>query len=73
MLCWNEILSSRNNTNITVDFAENNCSFRQFKKYLTSDARRHIVDVTNERTVADVRNLARKALRRRNISYSLTV
>lgn len=70
MVNWNRVLGSTRHQDSTVDFVESSIGLRDFQRRLTADAKREINKVSS-RGANGVRTLARKALNRRGINYSL--
>lgn len=70
MVNWTKILSSVRHQESTVDFVESAIGLRDFQRRLNSDAKKEINKVS-VRGAKGVRTLARKALNRRGINYSL--
>lgn len=72
MVVWKKVLDegSSFNEEAVIDFVEGSLNLRDFKKGLDDDARREINRVASRGTDY-CRHLARKALRRRNVSYTL--
>lgn len=68
MVRWNEVFRDDVNVDTTVDFVEGSLDLRTFKRLLDADARK---EVNKAGTTMRARELARKALRRRNVNYAL--
>ena len=71
MVCWNDILSNKTNKSAVVHFVEGKLSLKNVKKRVDADAWREFGKIT-VRGSDDCRRLARKALRRRAIRYTVT-
>ena len=70
MTVWNNVLSTSRNQQAIVHFVEGNCGFRDLKKSVDSTARKELNKISGSNRV---KTLARKALRRREIGYTLSV
>lgn len=70
MINWSTVLNSVRHENATVDFVEQSISLRDFQRRLDASAKKEINKVS-KRGAQGVRVLARKALNRRGINYSL--
>lgn len=71
MVHWSSILSSKNNRKTVVSFVEGQLNLRDVRKNVDStEARKEFSKITST-GVDNCRRLARKALRRRSISYTL--
>lgn len=68
MVRWNEVFRDDDNVENTVDFVEGSLDLRTFKRLLDADARR---EVNKAGSTIRARELARKALRRRSVDYTL--
>lgn len=65
---WSTVLSSKKNKSAVVEFVEGTLAFKKFHKSIDKDARTEINKLDG---VTTTRNLARRALRRRGINYSV--
>lgn len=70
MVLWSKILSDVKSEDAVVDFVEGNLKLRDLKSRLDIDARKEINKAASNGTNY-CRHIARKALRRRNVRYSL--
>lgn len=71
MVRWNNILTSKANTKAVVSFVEGKLPLRSFQKTLNVDARNEFAPIANRGT-DHCKTLARKALRQRKISYTVS-
>lgn len=70
MVLWNNVFSDDSNLDATIDFVEKNLDMRTWKRQL-DDVGRAEVNKASVKKTDHYRTIARKALRRRNVSYSL--
>ena len=70
MVHWNVVLSTKTNNRAVVDFVEGSLNIKDFKQKIDVTARKEFAKIA-VKGADTCRRLARKALRRRSIRYTL--